>query len=402
MKRFIDTRSVAFVYLLALQFFYAWSWSSSDVLRPLFRQLYDLSLGEAGAAYSAQVAGAFVGAVLVGQIRHRLGRRPTLALIGCGCGLSLAAGALVTEIADLIAQRLALGLFMGAVFPVTVGILVDLFPLGQRGRLASVIDATYFSAVIVLGWAAALWIEVDWRLLFWPAGLAMIVIGLGALKLSLSDHADDRPHRAPLARDLFAPELRRKTLALIALVSANACGHQAFVGWLTVYLVEVGGVSSEGVAATLSAQYTGSVIGCFAWGLVVDKAGRRAGALGLMAAGVFTALFVLAPGPLIVKQAAVFGFGFGFGAVATIGPWLAELYPPALREPATSIFQWGRAVSLAAPPVTGLFAEAIGLAAVMGLAAAAFLTSGLIWRALPETHQTAWRSTVPHPNRSGR
>ena len=202
--RFISSRGAAIAYLLALQFLYAWAWSSSDVLRPLFRRLYGLSLGQAGVAYSAQVAGAFVGAVLVGQIRHRLGRRPTLALIGCGCGASLAAGALVTDLSGLIAQRLVLGLFMGAVFPVTVGILVDLFPPGQRGRLSSVIDATYFSAVIVLGWAAAIWIEIDWRLLFWPAGMLMIVIGLGALRLSLNDHADDRPQRAPLARDLFA------------------------------------------------------------------------------------------------------------------------------------------------------------------------------------------------------
>jgi MFS family permease len=398
----LRSRGAAIAYLLALQFFYAWAWSSSDVLRPLFRRLYGLSLGQAGAAYSAQVAGAFVGAVLVGQIRHLLGRRPTLALIGCGCGASFGAGALVTDISGLIAQRMALGLFMGAVFPVTVGILVDLFPPGQRGRLSSVIDATYFSAVIVLGWAAALWIEVDWRLLFWPAGLSMILIGLGALRLSLADHADDRPPRAPRARDLFAPALRWRTIALTGLVSANACGHQAFVGWLTIYLVEVNGVASEGVAATLTAQYSGSVIGCFAWGLLVDKAGRRAGAIGLITAGVFTALFVLAPGPLFVKQAAVFGFGFGFAAVATIGPWLAELYPPALREPATSIFQWGRTVSLAAPPLTGLLAETIGLSAVMGLASAAFVASGLIWRALPETHHQAWRNTVPQPNRSAR
>lgn len=389
-------------YLLALQFFYAWAWSSSDVLRPLFRRLYGLSLGEAGAAYSAQVAGAFVGALLVGQVRHHLGRRPTLALIGCGCGASLAAGALVTDFSGLIAHRLAVGLFMGAVFPVTVGILVDLFPPGQRGRLASVIDATYFSAVIVLGWAAAIWTETDWRLLFWPVGALMILIGIGALRLPLPDHADDRPHRAPRARDLFAPSLRRRTLALTALVSANACGHQAFVGWLTVYLVEVNGVSGEGVAATLTAQYSGSVLGCFAWGLAVDKSGRRAGGFGLIAAGVFTIAFVLAPGPLLIKQLAAFGFGFGFAAVATIGPWLAELYPATLRAPATSIFQWGRTVSLAAPPVTGVLAEAIGLSAVMGLAAAAFVASGMIWRALPETHHQAWRSTVPHPNRSAR
>lgn len=34
--RLISSRGSAIAYLLALQFFYAWAWSSSDVLRPLF------------------------------------------------------------------------------------------------------------------------------------------------------------------------------------------------------------------------------------------------------------------------------------------------------------------------------------------------------------------------------
>jgi len=330
-------RAVVVGYLLALQFLYSWSWSSSDVLRPLFRRLYGLSLSEAGAAFSAQVGAAVFGALLVAWTQHHAGRKHTLTIVAVGCGISLAAGALVHDLTGLIVQRLALGLFMGAVFPVTVGIVVDLFPAGQRGRLASLIDATYFSAVIALGWAAAALIPVDWQLLFWPVGALLGALGLGARFLALAPHPDDRARDAPRARDLFAPALRRRTLALTAMISVNACGHQAFVGWLTVYLSEVDRVSAAGVAATLTALYAGSICGCFAWGFVVDRFGRRAGGGGLIAAGAFSALFVLLPAPLWAKQAAVFGFGFAFATVATIGPWLAELYPARLRTPATSI-----------------------------------------------------------------
>lgn len=395
-------RAAVVAYLLGLQFLYSWSWSSSDVLRPLFRRLYGLSLSEAGAAYSAQVGAAVLGALLVAPTQHWAGRKHSLTIVAVGCGFSLAAGALVHDLAGLIAQRLALGLFMGAVFPVTVGIVVDLFPAGQRGRLASLVDATYFSAVIALGWTAAAFIPLDWRLLFWPAGVLLAVLGLGGQRLSLAAHPDDRSADAPRARDLFGPSLRRRTLALTAMISVNACGHQAFVGWLTVYLGEVDRVSAAGVAATLTALYAGSISGCFAWGWVVDRCGRRAGGVGLIASGLFCALFVLLPAPLWAKQAAVFGFGFAFAAVATIGPWLAELYPARLRAPATSIFQWGRCLSLVAPPLTGLLAGAIGLGAVMGFAAVAFVLSGVIWRMLPETHHHAWRSTVLQPNLSGR
>jgi MFS family permease len=383
------SRAVVIAYLLALQFLYSWSWASSDVLRPLFREQYQLSLAEAGSAYSAQVVAALAGGLLTAWTQHHRGRRATLALIGVGCGLSLAAGALVDGLASLIAQRLWLGLFMGAVFPVTVGLIVDLFPAGQRGRLASLVDATYFFAVIVLGWAAAALVEVDWHLLFWPVGTAMALTGLAAFALDLPSHPPDRPARVPRARDLFSPQLRRQTVALTGMISANACGHQMFIGWLTVYLVEVEKVSKAAVAATLTAQYLGSIAGCVAWGFAVDRFGRRMGGRGLIAAGLFAALFVTVPGPLWTKQVAVFGFGLSFAAVVTVGPWLAELYPAALRAPATAIFQWGRFVSLMAPPLTGWFAAVFGLRAVMGAAAFAFLASGLIWRRLPETHYKA-------------
>ena len=374
----------ALAYLVALQFLYSWAWSSSDVLRPLFRQLYSLSLAEAGSAYSAQVTGALVGALWIGKVEHRLGRRNALALIGIGCGLAMAAGAAVDGLAGLIAQRLLLGLFMGAVFPVTIGVIADLFPASRRGRLASLIDGTYFAAIVVLGWAGAALMQADWRLLFWPIGLLFMMLGAGARLLPIADHHGGRPGSAPRLAGLFAPALRRRTAALAAMIAVNACSHQAFSGWITVYLVEVERVTEAAVAATLTAQYSGAVLGCAAWGVLVDRFGRRAGGFGMAASALFCLLF-LAAGPLALKQLAAFGFGLSFAAVVTIGPWLAELYPPALRAPATSIFQWGRFASLVAPPISGALAAIVGLPAVMACAGAGLMLSAWIWRRLPET-----------------
>ena len=339
-------------------------------------------------AYSAQIVGALVGGLLVGRVQHRVGRKPTLALIGCGCGLVLAGGALVYDLTTLILQRLALGLFMGAVFPATIDIVVDLFPARQRGRLASMIDATYFGAVIALGWVTANLAGTDWQLLFWPVGVLMVILGMSAFALSVPNHSSGRSDRAPRILDLFSPELRRKTMALTAMISANASGHQAFVGWMTVYLLEVARVSTGAMAATISALYVGSISGCFAWGYIADRFGRKACGRGLLAAAVFVILFLVIPGPLWAKQIAAFCYGFSFAAVVMIGPLLAEQYPPNLRGPATSIFHWGRFVSLFAPPVTGALAAAMGLPFVMALSALAFVLGGLVWRKLPETHRS--------------
>ena len=72
-------------------------------------------------------------------------------------------------------------------------------------------------------------------------------------------------------------------------------------------------------------------------------------------------------------------------AIVSIGPWLAELYPPALRTAATSMFQWGRFISLAAPLVTGGIAAHWGLPLAMGLAVVLFALAAFLWSRLPET-----------------
>ena len=96
----------------------------------------------------AQGAGALIGAVLIGQLADRFGRRRTFALVVLGYGTMLIAGVAVASYPMLLVQRFLLGIFAGASFPVGVGIYVNLFRPSLRGRLAGTMNA-FFSFSIV-------------------------------------------------------------------------------------------------------------------------------------------------------------------------------------------------------------------------------------------------------------
>ena len=286
-------------------------------------------------------------------------------------------------------QRFAVGFFAGTVFPLTIGLIAELFASRLRGRLASLIDGTYFFAVVALGLASGFVGIGGWRVLLWAGGVPPILFAVTAYWL-IPDHARPSAADAPVTKrasitDLFHSAWRGRTLALLAMMSANACGSQAFSGWLTTYLYEVAHLAGPDVGTVVACQFAGSAVGAVAWGWAIDRFGRRAGAVGLSTAAIAAAVFLLSPAtPLLLGLIAIC-YGLGFSAVVSIGPWLAELYPPGLRTPATSMFQWGRFISLIIPPLTGQLALSWGLPAAMGIAVVALAIAATIWSRLPET-----------------
>ena len=379
------SRLGAMAFLIVVQFFYAWAWNTSDVLRPAFRAALNLTLTQVGAGYSVQVVGALAGALAVVRFEHFVGRRHALALTCGGGGLALLAGIGVTDWGGFLVQRFAVGLCSGAVFPLTIGLIVELYESHLRGRLAGLIDGTYFAAVAALGIASGVVGLEGWRSLLWFGGLPPLIVAIACYWLV----PDFPPHHVAAGRTsimaLFAPQYRARTILLAAMLAANASGHQAFSGWLTTYLYEVGKLDAHAVGAIVACQFTGGIIGCIAWGWIVDRHGRRVGAFGLLAAAGAAAAFLSFPPSLVLLGMAAAIFGIAFAAIVSIGPWLAELYPPPLRTAATALFQWGRFVSLLAPLVTGGIAAQVGLGAAMGVSVGLFLIAALLWSRLPET-----------------
>ena len=130
-----------------------------------------------GSGYSAQGAGALIGAIAIGQLADRLGRRMMLAGVMVGYGLTLIAGTLVTSYSGYLVQRFVLGLFMGGIFPVVVGIYVGLFRANVGGPAGEHDQRVFSLAISVLGqWRAGRCTKGDWQLLLWWGGVPPILL----------------------------------------------------------------------------------------------------------------------------------------------------------------------------------------------------------------------------------
>ncbi len=169
----------ALVFLLTGYFFYAWSWNTVDILRPYIQADLGLSLTQSGSLYTVQAIGAILGAVVMGQVADKIGRRNALIISMVGFGSMLLSALLVHDYAALIGQRVLMGFFLGSMYPIAVGIYSGLFARSMRGLIAGFVLGTYNLAVSALGFlsAAAFREGLDWRLLLWAGMVPVILAG---------------------------------------------------------------------------------------------------------------------------------------------------------------------------------------------------------------------------------
>lgn len=387
-------RWIAFVFLMSAEFFYGWSWNTVDVLRPQIRDSLGLTLTQAGSAYTAQSLGALVGAVVLGQIADRFGRRRTLFYIIAGYGICGGLGALVGSYPQLLGQRFLLGFFLGGIFPVLIASYMSLFPSTMRGKLAALGQGTYNLSVVALGWAYGTQMgQDDWHVLLWVGAIPPLLIA----PLVFVFLPDDRNMRAwgaegeppPIAKlpmvELFSPDLKRKTLLLFLLVGLNFFAYQAFAGWVTTYLKDVKQFAPEVISRIVYWQFIGAVLGGFFWGWFSDRYGRRLSAIGFFIGGASVLLYLTALDSPAELQYGGALWGFMITASVAWAPWMSELFPAHLRSTAMSIFNWGRLISMTSPLITGAVADAYGLTSAMLLSAGAFMLGGVVWLMIPET-----------------
>lgn len=392
----LTRRIGALAFLLVAYFFYAWSWNTVDILRPYIKESLGLTDLTAGSAYTIQSAGAIVGAVVMGQIADKIGRRNALVISMFGYGGFLLAALLVTDYTTLVMQRAGLGFFMGSMFPIAVGIYSGLFGRDVRGVIAGFVLGTYNVAVAALGFlsAAAFKAGYDWKLLLW-AGAVPMSIALFAFFVipddrrlipmdGLSEGQTTAKSALPIA-ELFKPGVAKQTILLATMTGLNFFAYQAFTGWASTYLKEDRMIPDTVVGDVLGWQFIGAAVGGLVWGYVSDRLGRRAAAWGFVAAAALIPVYLFVEMPIGLLELTGFLYGVMLSCSAIWGPWLSELYPPHLRSTAASIFNWGRVISMMAPLITAPLAEGFGRAPVMSMASVAFLAAAIIWMRLPET-----------------
>ena len=388
----------ALAFLLIAYFCYAWSWNTVDILRPYIKDSLDLTLTQSGSLYTLQSIGAIAGAVVMGQVADKIGRRNALSIAMIGFGAGILAAIVVHNYTQLIVQRAFLGFFMGSMFPIAVGIYSGLFARDVRGTIAGVVFFVYNVAVAALGFlsAAAFRAGYDWKILLWigviPVGLALfapLFIPDDRKLVPMDGLADGQAvaqTKLPIT-ELFAPGVKRQTLLLATMTGLNFFAYQAFTGWATTYLKTVRLIPDTVVGDVVGWQFIGAAFGALLWGRISDRYGRRGAAWGFVATAVIIPIYLFVPMGVTLLEITGFVYGTMLSCSATWGPWLSELYPSHLRSTAASIFNWGRVVSMTAPLITAPLAEAFGLAPVMCLASVSFVAAAAIWLSLPETHK---------------
>ncbi len=401
----LSRRIAAFAFFMVADFFYGWSWNTADVLRPDIRAALKLTLTEAGSMYSAQGLGALVGAVIIGQLADRLGRRNALFGIMVGYGLFLGWGAFVTSYPQLVAQRFGLGLFLGGIFPTVVGLYTSLFDRRICGKLAGFYNGTFNGSVFVLGLLANRLHIGDWKTLILMGAIPPLILAPLAYLIVPDDRriipfgalGYDRTARGKLpVVELFQNGLWRQTLLIALMVGLNFFGSQAFTGWQTTYLQQQG-MAGAAAKEMFGWQFFAAIVGGFAWGAFSDRFGRRINAAGYFIGAFVVVAYLTVAHTVPLLLLAGCAYGFTISASVIWGPWIAELYPAHLRSTAASIFNWGRIISFLAPLITARVAESFGLATAMMLAAVALAFAAVIWWTLPETIDGAVRPTAPEP-----
>lgn len=154
------------------------------VALPVLTKQWAISPNLTGLIGASAVIGMLVGALILGRLTDRLGRR-TMYLIDLACFVVFAiAAAFAQTVWQLVLFRFLLGLGIGADYPISSTLLAEFSPTHGRGRLMTLLGGTWFLGALVAylsGIVLAPTGSNSWRwMLVVGAVLALVIIALRA------------------------------------------------------------------------------------------------------------------------------------------------------------------------------------------------------------------------------
>ena len=311
------------------------------------------------------LVGILVGALMVGPISDRLGRKSSL--LG-----SIALFSVLTlvvpwagDVTTVAARRFFAGIGLGACMPVALTMMSETVRPSQRARGATLAMTGYHTGALLTA-LVGLVVMPDWEWLFILGG----VVGLLALPVMWvklpetsevvlarrgGEKADDR---VPLSALLKKPFV----VASVATWAASFMGLllvYGLISWLPTIMKEAGYELSTSLVM-LFLLNLGGVAGLVLAGFVGDARGIRPSAiLWFVAAAVFLGLLSVRM-PTLLLDAAVFVTGiFVFSAQVLVYAWITRSFPSDVRGTALGLASGvGRLGSIVGPAITGALVTA--------------------------------------------
>jgi sugar porter (SP) family MFS transporter len=331
--------------------------------------LWNLSAGMHGIAMAAALYGTVVGSVIGGWPSDRLGRRPTLLVIGIFYFVSAVWSALAGDVYAFIVARFIGGLGIGISTVVAPLYIAEIAPAEQRGRLAGMFQFNIVFGILIAFLSNALLAGIGedaWRWMLGVAAFPALLYTAMCFALPesprwLIDRKKDRAAGAAVLSAIYPEaspqEIARKTDE-IASKSAPAGHAERFwtarlrkpilLAFLIAFFNQLSGINAILYFAPRIFEMTGlgtqaallqsigigvtNLVFTFVGLWLIDRVGRRTlllvgsvgyiGSLGLTAWAFFTAHYAIVP-------ACIFAFiaAHAVGQGAVIWVFISEIFP---------------------------------------------------------------------------
>ncbi|WP_393063172.1 MFS transporter [Streptomyces sp. LN549] len=325
-----------------------------------------MTAGDATTIATLSLVGVAIGAVSVGPLADRLGRRRLL----IGSVVLFSVFTLVVPLADSVgmfaALRLIAGLGLGACMPVSLTIMAEHMPADRRARASTLTMTGYHTGAVITS-LLALQVTDNWKVLFYILGIA----GLGVaviqwFRLPESEAfvrtKEKAGQRVPFT-ELLKPAYLRAGIGIWV---------ASFMGLLLVYglntwlpkLMNDAGYPVPAAVTQLLVLNVGGVAGLIVGGIVADRRGIKGTTLGWFGAAVvmLSCLSVKLDSDLLLNVVIFFTGVFVFSAQVLVYAYVTNFYPADIRSTALgSASGIGRIGSIVGPSITGaLVASGIG------------------------------------------
>jgi putative MFS transporter len=355
-----------FFFLAVAGFFEGYDLFALGQILPALRVEMHLSRGDAGLLVGFINIGSIL-AYFLARSADRWGRRRVLAVTVLGYTVCTVLTGFAPNVALFGLAQLAARIFLGAEWAVATIYAAEEFPAGRRGTVIGVIHGLNGLGAVVAAGVAPLLIgsRFGWRGVYFVGVLPLLLLAVARRSLRETRRFREQVNVAPpsrFTRILTSPW--RGRLLVLALIWAltYACTACGVFFWKDFAMTERG-LSEVDVSAIISIAALAAMPLTFGVGKLIDRAGRRRGAVAIYALTILGTLGcynMAARGAIVASLIAAIIGVTGVGVV--LAAYNAELFPTELRGDA---FGWsnqllGRCAPLLSPPLVGVIAQKSG------------------------------------------
>ncbi len=331
-------------------------------IAPVLAHGWRLGPTEIGDIFAVGYLGAIIGAVSMGPLADRYGRKPMLLVAVALAAVATGSCAAAATFSQLVGLRFLCGVALGGALPAAISVTAEHVEPQRRSGAVTAMYIGYPMGGVVGGALTAAFVHFGWRPVFAGTAFAcLLALGAASLLPRAPPSARGRPRLAKtMFMEQFADGRLWPALTLWLALFCSLLLTYFLVSWAPSLIAAAGGTAADGVLGGVSLNL-GGILGA----LAIIPLARRFGPYGVagvvaLIGGGLVALFGVAWHPLWSGLLVLFGCGLCiFGVQLNIPAMVVDLFPAPVRGAGGGwTLGFGRIGSIVGPLVGGMLISA--------------------------------------------